>query len=316
MRMLLRVSICTVFAVFLTSPAWAAPKTFADIGSDPGKAARKVWFGPDHADFGKIASIGYPQRVGLLSFYIVDTGTYEFSALNAVYGTPSFTDASGKSYVKVGESYGLSDRQANIFATEFAELAVPRMKALFGARGMTLLTPVEFLESDAQIEAYKSFRLPKSGFQTFTETGLKILDKNPHANGAADGFLMIPTHVFSGNRDSLRALDALRQKLGLDAFVVVLNTTATDKKSVAYTGTQMLFYGPNPVPLPDNKIQAKFWTAMIPYPSGTYGKGFKGIRIYNWKTKSFDSFDGYEGVIDAVVSRSLGRIDEEMPKQR
>ena len=127
---------------------------------------------------------------------------------------------------------------------------------------------------------------------------------------------MIPTHVFSGNRDSLRALDGLRQALELDAFVVVMNTTATDKKTVTYTSTQMLFYGPNPVPLPDNSLQAKFWTAMIPYPSGTYGKGFKGIRIYDWKSHTFDSYQGYDGVIEGVVSKSMEKMDKAIAKSK
>jgi hypothetical protein len=127
---------------------------------------------------------------------------------------------------------------------------------------------------------------------------------------------MIPTHVFSGNRDSLRALEDLRQALGLDALVTVFNTSVTDKKAVAYMGTQMLFYGPNPVPLPDNNLQAKFWTPMIPYPSGTYGKGFKGIRIFTWKSKTFEDYAGFEGVIEAVLTRSFEKMDQAIEKSR
>ena len=157
-------ALCAFIALSLSWSTLAAPKTFMDIGADPANAAKKVWFGPDNADFRKIGSIGYPKRVGLISFYVFDTGTYEYNAMNAVYGSPSFTDASGKSFVKVGETFGLNDRQANIFATLFAERAVPRMKELFSEKGMTLLTPVEFLENEAQLEAYFSFELPKSGF--------------------------------------------------------------------------------------------------------------------------------------------------------
>jgi hypothetical protein len=316
MKHLLTSLVLVLLGLGLSPVSTAAPKTFMDIGGDPADAAKKVWFGPANADFNKIGALGYPKRVGLLSFYLFDTGGYEYNAMAAVYGTPSFTDSSGKSYVKVGESFGLSDKQANIFATDMAEVAVPKMKELFAARGMELLTPREFLGTPEQLEAYRTFRLPKSGFQGFTEAALKFLDKNPHANGAADGFLMIPIHVFSGNRESLKALDSLRQALGLDAFVVVVNNSATDKKSVAYLGSQMLFYGPNPVPLPEHPIQAKYWTPMIPYPSGTFGKGFKGIQIYDWKTRQFADYGGYAGVIEGIVTRSFDEMDKAIAKSR
>ena len=218
--------------------------------------------------------------------------------------------------VNASSSIGLDDRQANIYATLLANKAVPTLKDVFAQNGMQLLTPTEFIENDAQLEAYKKFKLPETGFQKFTQGALNFLDKNPHANGAASGYRLIPTHIFSGNRDSLNALEQLRQSLGLDAFVVVVNNSVTNKKQVVYTGSQMLFYGPNPVPLPDHKLKAKYWTALIPYPSGTYGKGFKGLPLYFNKEKKIASLDGFDGVVGAVASASIEKMNKAIEKSR
>jgi len=40
----------------------------------------------------------------------------------------------------------------------------------------------------------------------FAEGALKIMDKNPQTNGVADGYEMIPSHLWT-DREILRALD-------------------------------------------------------------------------------------------------------------
>ena len=316
MKQSIKLAALAAVSLLLSSTAFAKPETFAEIAEDPAKVAKKVWFGPDHASFKKVGQIGAPPRVGLLSFYLLDTGTYKFNAMAATYGPTYINLSTGQKYRKAGESFGLTDQAANIFATELAEIAVPKLKEVFATNGMELLTPLEFIETDEQKAAYINFELPETGFQKFTAGALKILDKNPHANAAADGFLMIPTHIFSGNRDALAVLESLRQQLSLDAFVVVVNNSATDKKNVAYLGTQMLFYGPNPEPLPDNKMKAKYWTAMIPYPSGTFGKGFKGISIYDLKKEVKPSYDGFDVLIGAIASESIAKMNKAIEKSK
>lgn len=53
-------------------------------------------------------------------------------------------------------------------------------------------------------------------------------------------------------------------------------------------------------PLPEIELQAKYWTAMIPYPSGTRGKGSKGIPIYDVKKNTRPDYDGFGVVIEAA----------------
>ena len=78
----------------------------------------------------------------------------------------------------------------------------------------------------------------------------------------------------------------------------------------------MLFYGPNPDPLPENKLQAKYWTAMIPYPSGTYGKGFKGIPIYDVKKDTRPGYEGFDVVMEAIASESIARMNKAIAKTK
>lgn len=56
-----------ITVLVLASPALAGKDTLATIGADPEKVAKKVWFGPAHADLKKIGDIGKPERMALLS---------------------------------------------------------------------------------------------------------------------------------------------------------------------------------------------------------------------------------------------------------
>jgi hypothetical protein len=54
------------------------------------KAYSKVWFGPAHASMKRFNQVGFPKRVGLISFYLFDSGTHKFSAMAATYGGTYF----------------------------------------------------------------------------------------------------------------------------------------------------------------------------------------------------------------------------------
>ena len=55
---------------------------------------------------------------------------------------------------------------------------------------------------------------------------------------------------------------------------------------------------------------------MIPYPSGTYGKGFKGISIYDVKNKVKPEYDGFDGLVEAIASASIARMNRAIEKTR
>ncbi len=265
------------------------------------KAYKKVWFGPAPDSMKRFNKVGFPKRVGLISVYIFDTGSFEFSAMARTYGG---------TYQK---TFGLNKRGANEFSSQFAKRGVPALKKQFAEFGMELVTPVEFLETDEQKRAYIDFKLPEGGLQKFTKAVRKVLDKNPHASGAADGFKMIPVHLWT-DKEILRALDELRITLGLDGLAVLSNFTSSNKKSVMFSGAALDIYGPNPDPEPEK--YAKYWTPSILYSRGTFGKGVKGFPFAFWKKGVVQSaaYEGYEVIINSLAKRTLDEMQKAYDK--
>ena len=318
-------SIMALVAVLAAGAALAGKADTFQDWADWEKAYKKVWFGPGPTQLKQMKTEDFPKRVGLLSFYLFDTGIHKFNAMAATYGG---------TYSK---KFGMNADGANMFSTEFASRGVPVLKERFAEHGMELLTPVEFLENQAQIDAYHNFELPKSGWQKFAKGVQGWLDKNPHADGAADGYAMIPTHLWV-DPGILRVLDELRVALGLDALAVVSNTTATNQKTVAFVSAALGIYGPNPVPKPEKF--AKYWTPSLVYVAGTFGKGFKGLEFAWWSKKSTGKsttitnpisghkttysgnsieraeYDGYEGIIDGLARRTLEEMDKRIGKSK
>jgi len=317
MRVLKRTVLTALILVVATSTIFSGKSDTFQTWAEDDKAYKKVWFGPSPTQMKKLSSIGYPKRVGLISYYVFDTGVHEFNAMAATYGG---------TYAK---SFGLNDSGANLFASEFAKRGVPVLKERFREHGMELLTPVEFLENDAQKRAYIDFELPESGYQKFAKGIRSWLDQNPSANGAADGFEMIPTHLWT-DPGILRALDELRVTLGLDGLAVLTNLTSSNQKTVRFAGAALEIFGPNPEPKPEK--YAKYWTPSLLYVRGTFGKGFKGLDFAYWSKKSKSKstsvtnpisgttttysgksiesaeYDGYGGVIDQLARRTLDEL--------
>jgi len=294
---ILRIVLVAASLAALASTASLAGKDTFQTWAEGDKAYKKVWFGPAPSQMKKLATIGYPKRIGLLSYYLFDTGTHKFNAMAATYGGTYF------------KSMGLNERGANKFSSQFAKMGVPVLKERFSEYGMELLTPVEFLETEAQLSAYLDFELPQSGWNKFAKSVRAWLDNNPHASGAADGFEMIPTHLWM-DPGILRALDELRVSRGLDGLAVVSNLTSSNPKNVIFSGATLDIFGPNPEPKPDNKMAAKYWTPSLLYVRGTFGKGFKGVEFAYWKKETIDrvEYQGYDGIIDALARRTLEEL--------
>ena len=323
MKILKFVLTATLIVFMATSASFAKKNATFEAWAEGDKAYKKVWFGPGPSQLKHMDPSKHPKRVGLISVYVYDTGNFKFSALAATYGGSYF------------ETFGMNARGANMFATEFAQRSESVLKARFAEHGMELLTPVEFLETEEQTQAYLNFRLPESGMQKFAKGMRSFFEKNPHADGAADGYAMIPTHLWI-DKEMLTTLDELRVTLGLDALAVVTNLTSSNKKSVIFAGASLAIYGPNPEPRPEEKY-AKYWWPALVYVGGTFGKGFKGIEFAYWSkdkdsTKSVTNpvsgntttyrgsgieraeFAGYEGIIDALARKTLEEMDKRFRK--
>jgi hypothetical protein len=281
----------------LSISSYAAPKTLSDVAKQSDKYTKKVWFGPAPGQFKKIYDIGLPKKIALVSFYIYDTGSHEFSALAATYGGTYF------------KSVGISESQANIFASKLAEIGVPVIKEKFAEKGIQVLTPMEFLDTPEKIKTYNDFKLTKTGLQKFSEGTLKWMDKNPHVNGAADGYRMIPFHASFLTQKILADIEEFRKALGVDALMSITNHTGSNKGGVHFGGAIMQVFGPNPEPRPENEKYVKWWWPGIVYPTPNFAKGFKGVTLHTWETKKKPAqsfYEGYEVVPAAMSERQLG----------
>ena len=296
--------------VLLTAAALAATltATIAAAGADPlsewtedpEDVIDRVWIAPPHANGDKLKGAGkMPVKAGLVSFYIFDTGDFKFNAMAATYGGT------------VSTTVGLKEHAANTYASELARLGVPALKKEFADAGMTLLTPVEFLQTDEQKRAYADFVLPRGGF---ARAALKVVDwveKSPQVEGGADGYKMITTHLWQ-DAEGLTALEGLRAALGLDALVVVANTTSSSAKGVILGEVRLEMYGTNPVPKPEGRLASIGWTPGIPYVKGNFGKGFKGaqLAVLSGGEEKSASYAGYDIVAGALAKASLKDLRE------
>lgn len=75
--------------------------------------------------------------------------------------------------------------------------------------------------------------------------------------------------------------------MGVDAFVVLANSSTTNSKAVSLWAVQIHMYGPNPVPQPNNRLAAKFGSPGATYIAYQFGKGFKGAPIAAMKRAAF-----------------------------
>jgi hypothetical protein len=271
------------------------------------KLAKKIVLYP-HASANavkKLKESGFaaPKKVGLISFYLWDVGEYKFNAMANAYGG---------TYERTSQ---LTPKGANHFATKLAELGVPALKKAFAAHGMDLLEPVDFISTEEQRQAYVTFQLPTGKLGGATLAVADWMQKNPKASSAAAGYSGINTHLWMDAK-GLTALEDLRQKLGLDAMVVLANTSNSDAKEVRLDGIQLSMYGHNPVPIPAMKIAQIAWSPGAPYAQGMFGKGFQGTVIAEMKKGEVKAefYEGYDVILETLADESLKVFDEQYGK--
>jgi hypothetical protein len=288
--------------LLLVGPALAGADTFRTWADKEDLGKKIVVYDHLTPAVAKLAPAGIarPKRVGLVSFYLWDTGSYEFNAMAYQYGgTYEQTSA-------------LTPKGANHFATKLAQAGVPALKKAFAAHGFELLTPAEFTTSDELRQSYVSFQLPMGGLARATVSTAEWISKSPTASSAAAGFSGIHAHLFTDAK-GLSGLEELRRKLGLDALVVVANTSSSYDKGVILGGIQLLVYGPNPTPLPPQKLAQIGWSPGALFARGDFAKGFKGVEFAKIKKGSIESesYDGYDEIMETLADETLRGFDEQ-----
>lgn len=298
-------TLSSVFSIALIASALAVAPAFSQ---DPLKewAENKklekqiVLYGTGFVKQMKKAGLEKPKRVGLISFYLWDVGEYKYNAMAATYGGTYETKR------------GLTPKGANHYATKLAELGVPALKETFAEHGMELLEPIEFVTNDQQREAYVNFKLPMGKIGGATAAISEWMFRNPTASSAAAGFSGINTHLWT-DMPGLTALDSLRVQLGLDAVVVLANTSVSDGKNVALDGVHLMMYGPNPNPRPTMKIAMLGWAPSTQYIVSKFGKSFKYAPIAAMKKGEIkeEHYEGYDVIVKTLAKVSLENFEKQ-----
>lgn len=286
----------------LTAPALAA-QTLSDWATSD-KLEKKIISYPIGNEIRSVKAAGiHVRRVGLVSFYILDTGNFAYNAMADTYGG------------KTKEIARLSGEGANYFATLMAMESVDGMKKVFALHGMDLLTPTEFITDDHQLEALRTFKLKQGNAAGITKAVYGYLQKNPQTSAAAQGFAFIPAAAFI-DAPTKTSMEELRQALGLDALLVVQNTTASSKKAVSHIGTEMYLFGPNPLPVPEIKIARMSYSEGATYAHALFAKGYKGSEIARMKKLTVTSvnLDGYTAIMKRTTNELLKRFEENYNK--
>ncbi|MGQ0429486.1 MAG: hypothetical protein ACT4UQ_06115 [Gammaproteobacteria bacterium] len=206
-----------------------------------------------------------PGRVALVSFYVWDCGnekerSYRIYGGNYVY------------HVTSSRNRNVASGEVAVLANELHDAGIGALKESFAAVGMQLLTPEEFLDTPAKLEAYRAFKLELGGINTFLR-GLQ--EKGAGGDwqwGAPDGYRVIElltvgnvkSNQFQLGMQGVGVAKAavslghdLAQALGVDAVVILDNVVQADKTTINMRGAGLYMFGPNPIA---ESGQSMYWS--------------------------------------------------------
>jgi hypothetical protein len=206
----------------------------------------------------------FPKRVGLLTYAVFDPGFLETSVKKYGYMTLKSTE------------YGeLTNESTQDLANNLYKMSIPALKSMFATYGSTLLTPDEFIKSDAQRQAYEGFSFKEKGIS-------KLMSGQGGASTLANpkGFSMHYADNLS-MPDFVQAIGAQATALNLDAVLVIKVQMGMDGSNNVYIQSiSCAMYGPNPVAKDPNKK----------YVSINAATGYNSYVVYNAiKMGAFDT---------------------------
>jgi len=300
-----------------------ADKTFeSKLGSDAAKLADDVKISMMNGDnAGREDGRGLvpyykalgapPKRVALISFYVWDCGNKKESSYNIYGGDYTY-------HVKNSRTRNLEAEAVDMLANELHDASIGAVKEAFAAVGTQLLTPDEFLDTDAKKEAYENFKLEIGGFGRF----LHSVQKRGHDDwqwGAPDGYRVIELTTVGdvkGNHFQLgmtgvgigKAAISLGHDfagaLGVDAVAILYNVVQAESKSIRMRGAGLYMFGPNPLP---DTGKSLYWNGLE--YSGVYLRMDVPFITTDKAGKLIDAdYDGYVLVGRALATKMAEHI--------
>jgi hypothetical protein len=332
-----------LLAVLLAAPPLFAQSGFEkELGTDVDAIAAKVDF--DMSGWGKVHGMASgkgqtpylqalkhpPKRVALVSFYAYDPGDTKG------FGSPYF----GGRYESTRQ---LTSDGAGTVATLLHDQGIAALKESLAAYGMQLLTPDEFLDTDAKREAFENFVYEIGMGAKFAQAmeGSGKDNKLTRANRlsvVAPGYRLFRLvygenvrPMKQGDKKIARSLGYdLAHELGVDATLVICNLCKATKKEGQLEGVYFYLFGPNGIP--GDADAFTYWPGHLyvglrldglDVPMLEFGKEVKKSTTYSGTVlDSFRSdtlkeagissvdFDGYERILAALGKRAGAYMQE------
>lgn len=225
----------------------------------------------------------FPKRVGLLSFVVFDPGFFDTKVKK--YGGPDISYT-----VTTYKGAALSIDNTQKLADFFYQESLPELKENFKSFGADLLTPEEFITSDAIRDAYNTFNFEESG-------GAKLFSGESAANTVAvpQGFKMYYVENFTTPK-FVSAIGPKASELGLDAVIIIKVQMGIDSNgTISVMAINYGMYGNNPTPKnPDKK-----YVAINP------ATGYNNFVVYDAKKIGGDEKEGLNVVVSAQSKNAM-----------
>lgn len=338
-----------VVLVLVSALLAAAPRSFAqgafdkEVGTDLAAIVDKVNF--DMSGWGKVhgaangrgqipylQALGHPpKRVALVSFYAYDPGNAHG------FGSPYFGG-------RFESNRQLSKDGAGLVATLLRDQGIAELKKTFAAHGMELLTPDEFLDTDAKRQFYEDFVFEVGFGAKLAQSAEKHgkdnkLNKATRLSAVAPGYRLFRL-VYGENVRPMQSVDKkivvslgdrLAKGLGVDATVVICNLCKATKKEGQLEAIYFYMFGPNPVPGEDSftywpgHLYVGLKLEKLDVPMLEFGKEVKKSTTYSGGGIDGSSFRsdsmseagiasvdivGYERVLAAVGEKAASFVQE------
>jgi hypothetical protein len=246
-----------------------------------------------------------PARIALISFYVRDMGNKKENSYTLYGGNYRYRTTNTRTIqVEIGA--------LGMLATELHDASIGALKEAFAGVGSKLLTPDEFLDTEARRKAYQDFTFELGFFEKAARKllardtpgwrfvgapeGYRAIELTTVGNAKGNDFRLATTGIGVGELAQKAGHD-LAEALGVDAVAIFYNYVQGQKDSISLRGSYLYLFGPNPVP---NTGQSLYWRGH--QYSGVYLK-MNVPFVKTDKDGHLVSAD-YEGY--ALVAKALG----------
>ena len=176
------------------------------------------------------------KKVGVLTFYLSD-----------------FSELDNKRALRNGGIYAdnLTTAATAELASTFYQTSLAQLKESYQAQGIELLTPDQFLDTEAKKEAYYSTEIELSkASKLVSALSRNVGRKNEKSPNAPDGYRVVynSMSIDGADKKAVISLGKLAKELGLDGLLSVQVLTNLKGKTIGFHKVRMALHGVNPIP--------------------------------------------------------------------